>query len=139
VQQLHWGNYRTSKTQKSAAGRHSPKDKGTQKKNFFGDALGCIHARELIRSAIERASDRSSAGSVREEMGAGGGRDGGGRPRVDKVPRDKTGHLSGDVGLTGVTFPGAGIRVFIGLVYQGKPDIVFRFITEYNSLRDFGR
>jgi hypothetical protein len=41
--------------------------------------------------------------------------------------------------LTGVAFPGAGIRVFIGLVYQGKPDIVFRFITEYNSLRDFGR
>jgi hypothetical protein len=102
VQALHWVNYRTSKTQKSAAGRHSPKDKGTQKKqtkNFFGDALGCIHARELIRSAVERAIDRSSAGSVREEMGAGGGRDGGGRPRVDKVPRDKTGHLSGDVGF----------------------------------------
>ncbi len=26
---------------------------------------------------------------------------------------------------------------FIGLVYQGK-DIVFRFITEYSSLKDFG-
>jgi hypothetical protein len=26
---------------------------------------------------------------------------------------------------------------FIGLAYQGK-DIVFRFIQEYNSLRDFG-
>jgi hypothetical protein len=26
---------------------------------------------------------------------------------------------------------------FIGLANQGK-DIVFRFITEYNSLRDFG-
>ncbi len=103
MQALHWGNYRPSKTQKSAAGRHSPKDKGTQKKPFFGDALGCIYARELIRSAIERASerasDRSSAGSVREEMGAGDGRDGGGRPRVDKVPRDKTGHLSGDMGF----------------------------------------
>ncbi len=33
--------------------------------------------------------------------------------------------------LTGVAFPGAGIRVFSGLVYQGKPDIVFRFIIEY--------
>jgi hypothetical protein len=27
---------------------------------------------------------------------------------------------------------------FIGLAYQGKKDIVFRFIIEYNSLRDFG-
>jgi hypothetical protein len=27
--------------------------------------------------------------------------------------------------------------VFIGLAYQGK-DIVFRFIVEYSSLRDFG-
>jgi hypothetical protein len=26
---------------------------------------------------------------------------------------------------------------FIGLAYQGK-DIVFRFIVEYSSLRDFG-
>jgi hypothetical protein len=26
---------------------------------------------------------------------------------------------------------------FVGLVYQGK-DIVFRFIVEYSSLRDFG-
>jgi hypothetical protein len=26
---------------------------------------------------------------------------------------------------------------FAGLAYQGK-DIVFRFIVEYNSLRDFG-
>jgi len=26
---------------------------------------------------------------------------------------------------------------FVGLAYQGK-DIVFRFIIEYNSLRDFG-
>jgi hypothetical protein len=26
---------------------------------------------------------------------------------------------------------------FIGLAYQGK-DIVFRFIIEYSSLRDFG-
>jgi len=29
--------------------------------------------------------------------------------------------------------------VFIGLAYyQGKKDIVFRFIIEYSSLRDFG-
>jgi hypothetical protein len=28
-------------------------------------------------------------------------------------------------------------RVFVGLAYQGK-DIVFRFIIEYSSLRDFG-
>ncbi len=28
-------------------------------------------------------------------------------------------------------------RCFIGLAYQGK-DIVFRFIIEYNSLREFG-
>jgi hypothetical protein len=27
--------------------------------------------------------------------------------------------------------------LFVGLVYQGK-DIVFRFIIEYSSLRDFG-
>ncbi len=27
---------------------------------------------------------------------------------------------------------------FVGLAYQGK-DIVFRFIIEYSSLRDFGR
>jgi hypothetical protein len=27
--------------------------------------------------------------------------------------------------------------LFVGLAYQGK-DIVFRFITEYSSLRDFG-
>jgi hypothetical protein len=28
-------------------------------------------------------------------------------------------------------------RDFVGLAYQGK-DIVFRFIIEYSSLRDFG-
>jgi hypothetical protein len=28
-------------------------------------------------------------------------------------------------------------NVFVGLAYQGK-DIVFRFIIEYSSLRDFG-
>jgi hypothetical protein len=28
-------------------------------------------------------------------------------------------------------------RWFVGLAYQGK-DIVFRFIVEYSSLRDFG-
>jgi hypothetical protein len=28
-------------------------------------------------------------------------------------------------------------KVFIHLVYQGK-DIVFRFIIEYSSLKDFG-
>jgi hypothetical protein len=27
---------------------------------------------------------------------------------------------------------------FIGLAYQGKKDIVFRFIIEYSTLRDFG-
>ncbi len=27
---------------------------------------------------------------------------------------------------------------FVGLAYQGKKDSVFRFILEYNSLRDFG-
>jgi competence transcription factor ComK len=27
---------------------------------------------------------------------------------------------------------------FIGLAYQGKKDIVFRFIIEYSSARDFG-
>ncbi len=26
---------------------------------------------------------------------------------------------------------------FVGLAYQGKKDIVFRFIVEYSSLRDF--
>ncbi len=30
-------------------------------------------------------------------------------------------------------------RSFIGLAYQGKKDIVFRFIIEYSSLRDFYR
>ncbi len=29
-------------------------------------------------------------------------------------------------------------RLFVGLAYQGK-DLVFRFILEYSSLRDFGR
>ncbi len=29
------------------------------------------------------------------------------------------------------------IRSFVGLAYQGK-HIVFKFIIEYNSLRDFG-
>ncbi len=29
------------------------------------------------------------------------------------------------------------LEIFVGLAYQGK-DIVFRFIIEYNSLRDFG-
>jgi hypothetical protein len=28
-------------------------------------------------------------------------------------------------------------KVFVALAYQGK-DIVFRFIIEYSSLRDFG-
>jgi hypothetical protein len=28
-------------------------------------------------------------------------------------------------------------RLFVGLAYQGK-DLVFRFIIEYSSLRDFG-
>jgi hypothetical protein len=32
--------------------------------------------------------------------------------------------------------PGKGC-LFIGLAYQGKKDIVFRFIIEYSSLRDF--
>jgi hypothetical protein len=27
---------------------------------------------------------------------------------------------------------------FLGIAYQGKKDIVFRFIIEYSSLRDFG-
>jgi phosphotransferase system glucose/maltose/N-acetylglucosamine-specific IIC component len=27
---------------------------------------------------------------------------------------------------------------FVGLAYQCKKDIVFRFIIEYSSLRDFG-
>jgi len=31
----------------------------------------------------------------------------------------------------------ANMLLFVGLAYQGK-DIVFRFIIEYNSLRDFG-
>ncbi len=30
------------------------------------------------------------------------------------------------------------IRSFVGLAYQGKDIIVFKFITEHNSLRDFG-
>ncbi len=34
-------------------------------------------------------------------------------------------------------FLGSSSIIFIGLAYQGK-DIVFRFITEYSSLRDFG-
>jgi hypothetical protein len=29
------------------------------------------------------------------------------------------------------------LEIFVGLAYQGK-DIVFRFIIEYSSLRDFG-
>jgi hypothetical protein len=29
------------------------------------------------------------------------------------------------------------LEIFVGLAYQGK-DIVFKFIIEYNSLRDFG-
>ncbi len=135
MQALHWGNYTTSKTQKSAAGRHSSNDKGTRKKkkqktkNFFGDALGCIHARELIRSAIERAIDRALARSEKRwgpgvaVMGAGG--------RVwTKSRGTKQAIFLGIWDLTSVAFPGAGIRVFIGLVYQGKPDIVFRFIIE---------
>jgi hypothetical protein len=32
-----------------------------------------------------------------------------------------------------------GTKCFIGLAYQGKKDIVFRFIIEYSSLRDFYR
>jgi hypothetical protein len=32
-----------------------------------------------------------------------------------------------------------GVWEFVGLVYQGKEDIVFRFIIEYSSLRDFYR
>jgi hypothetical protein len=27
---------------------------------------------------------------------------------------------------------------FVGFAYQGKDIVVFRFIIEYNSLRDFG-
>jgi len=27
---------------------------------------------------------------------------------------------------------------FVGVAYQGKKDIVFKFIIEYSSLRDFG-
>jgi hypothetical protein len=34
-------------------------------------------------------------------------------------------------------FLGSSLIICIGLAYQGK-DIVFRFITEYSSLRDFG-
>jgi hypothetical protein len=30
-------------------------------------------------------------------------------------------------------------KPFVGLAYQGKKDIVFRFIIEYSSLRDFYR
>ncbi len=30
------------------------------------------------------------------------------------------------------------IHNFVGLAYQGKKDIVFRFIVEYTSSRDFG-
>jgi hypothetical protein len=30
------------------------------------------------------------------------------------------------------------VQAFVGLAYQGKKDIVFRFIIEYSSLRDFG-
>jgi hypothetical protein len=32
----------------------------------------------------------------------------------------------------------SGTKCFIGLAYQGKKDIVFRFIIEYTSLLDFG-
>jgi hypothetical protein len=112
-----------------------PKKKQT--KNFFGDALGCIHARELIRSAIERASDRALAQSEKRwgpgvaVMGAAG--------RVwTKSRGTKQAIFLGMWALTGVACAGAGIRVFIGLVYEGKPDIVFRFIIEYSSLRGFG-
>jgi len=37
----------------------------------------------------------------------------------------------------GETYHGIGLG-FIGVAYQGKKDIVFRFIIEYSSLRDFG-
>ncbi len=30
------------------------------------------------------------------------------------------------------------VHLFVGLAYQGKEDIVFRFIIENSSLRDFG-
>jgi len=36
-----------------------------------------------------------------------------------------------------LTFPFGCQWAFVGLSYQGK-DIVFRFIIEYSSLRDFG-
>jgi hypothetical protein len=31
-----------------------------------------------------------------------------------------------------------GCKFIVGHAYQGKKDIVFRFIIEYSSLRDFG-
>jgi hypothetical protein len=31
-----------------------------------------------------------------------------------------------------------GVWTIVGLAYKGKKDIVFRFIIEYSSLRDFG-
>jgi hypothetical protein len=34
---------------------------------------------------------------------------------------------------------GTGPHSFIGLAYQGKDIVVFRFIIEYSSLRDFYR
>jgi hypothetical protein len=33
--------------------------------------------------------------------------------------------------------PSFDITIFVGFAYQGK-DIMFRFIVEYSSLRDFG-
>jgi hypothetical protein len=33
---------------------------------------------------------------------------------------------------------GANVPAFIGFAYQEGKDIVFRFILEYSSLRDFG-
>jgi hypothetical protein len=36
-----------------------------------------------------------------------------------------------------IFFPNLPFALFVGLAYKGK-DIVFRFIIEYGSLRDFG-
>ncbi len=50
-------------------------------------------------------------------------------------------YYSFDIIVMSQTFMRGGccfLMAFVGLAYQGKDIIVFRFIIEYSSLRDFG-
>jgi hypothetical protein len=46
-------------------------------------------------------------------------------------------HAQGQEGVVFFSQHGSGCCLFVGLAHQGK-DIVFRFIIEFSSLRDFG-